>query len=199
METFEEKLNRLIDQYLNGIGCGECCSLNIISFYSTISIEDAIRYACDYGKVKVGKSYIEDSHYTKLSKNALKEAEQTLLKIVGGFSKLNSFMEIYRLTRSVTENISGVNRMFYYDTSVRIAAAVGKGNEDLLPKDVFYQRGAELGAIKLGILLQDKIDEKNPYLHYNKFIRVSHAFGKLKPYQIEDFLCIYHDQLDFGK
>lgn len=194
--TFDEKLEQLINQFLNDDSCGNCCSKSIISFYSKLSIEDAIKYACDFGKNKVGDKWIEDSHFKKLNIDALQKAEKNLLNIKSMFKKVNNFIDVYSLVRSVTEEISGLNRMFYYDVSFRIAACIG---ESFLPQDVFYQRGTELGAIKLGILTENQIDEKKPYLPYRKFLRVSKAFEKLKPYQIEDFLCIYHTKLDFGK
>jgi len=193
-KSFEERLSELIDDYLNNKGCGPCGSFRIIAFYSSISIELAIIYACDRGKIKVGNSWIEDPHYAKLNVHALKRAKLKLMNIKEKLKVCSDFLEVYRLVRAVTD-IKWLDRMFWYDTSFRIAASFD--NEEMLPKHVFYQRGAQLGALKFGII--SKPDEENPYIEYSKFLRVSRQFEKLKPYEIEDFLCHYYKELDFAK
>ena len=194
-KTFEEKLNDLIADYLKNKGCGPCGSFKIIAFYSTLSIELAIKYACDRGKIKVAGNWVEDPHYEKLISSALKQAEGHLLRIKAKLSACSDFLEIYRLVRGVTQDIIGLNKMFFYDTSFRIAASFGK--EQFLPKHVFYQRGAELGALNFGILRTP--DEENPFLEYTSFLRMSKSFKRLRPYEIEDFLCHYYKELDFAK
>lgn len=196
--TFDQKLRRLIDEYLAGNNCGICCSINVWAFYSTLSLVDAIKYTCDYGKVKVNGTYHDDDHFKNFDIKALREAETNLLKISLKLQQAKSFKEVYDLVRAVTERVKGLNRMFYYDASVRIAASVGKGSPAFLPTDVFYQRGAELGAIKLGVLSSSGINEEAPYLPYKTFTQASSEFARLKPHQIEDFLCIFHSRLDFA-
>jgi hypothetical protein len=196
---FDNQLKKLINEYLTGRNCGICCSANVLAFYSTLTLDAAIKYTCEYGQVKVGNTYYPDSHFEKLNLVALQEAAKKLWNISTKLQGAHSFKEVYYLVRAVTEPIKGLNRMFYYDASVRIAASVGKGTPAFLPEDVFYQRGAELGAIRLGILSKATIDEEKPYLPYKLFIRASNQFNRLKPYQIEDFLCIFYDKLDFAK
>lgn len=192
--TFEEHLNELIDKFLQGSSCGPCGTNRIITFYSNLTILEAITCACDRGKIKVNDQWVEDPHYKKLDGQALTEAERKLFNVESKLKQANDFLQVYSIVRKVTEDIKGLNRMFWYDTSLRIAAAIG---EHCLPTQVFYQHGAEVGALKLGILR--KPDEEKPWLPYERFLRVSQSFNRIKPYEIEDFLCIFHSKLDFAK
>lgn len=192
--TFEEHLNELIDKFLEGRGCGPCGTNRIITFYSNLVIGEAITCACDRGKIKVNGQWVEDPHYKKLDGQALTEAERKLLNVESKLKQAIDFLQVYSIVRKVTEDIMGLSRMFWYDTSLRIAAAI---SEYCLPTQVFYQRGAEVGALKLGILW--KLDEEKPWLPYEHFLRVSQSFNRLKPYEIEDFLCVFHSKLDFAK
>jgi len=49
------------------------------------------------------------------------------------------------------------------------------------------------------VLSTSDINEEAPYLPYKTFIRTSNEFKRLMPHQIEDFLCIFHNRLDFAK
>lgn len=192
MTDFNQSINELIDDYLKGLG-SPCDANNVIKFYSTLSVKDAIITACDYGKVIIDGEPHWENHFKRIDINALKEAEQILLRKEKDLSDCKNFIELFLLLREVTRLVDGVGPMFYYDVSLRIAAAVGK---HCLPEDVFYQRGAEVGAMKLGILR--KPSEEEPWLPYSLFTRNIPPFERLKPYEIEDFLCLYKDKLDFA-
>jgi len=193
---FEDKLKSLIEEFCVDMKCTDCNSEQVIQFYESLDLQQAMEYACDYGKVKIGSKWIENDHFKFFGKSMLIEAKERLLSVLPDFANADTFLDIYEIVRRTTLNIDGLKRMFYYDVSFRIAASRGRV---YLPKDVFYQRGAEEGAIKLGIIREDQIDEDRPYIPYKDFLKVSKNFELLKPYEIEDFLCLYKSKLDFAK
>ena len=77
--------------------------------------------------------------------------------------------------------IRGLAELYYYDTALRIGAS-----RSLMPKHVYLHRGTRDGARALG--LDWRADLLDPRA-------LPKELAVLEPHEIEDFLCIYKDQL----
>lgn len=137
----------------------------------------------------VGKSYPKEwngkvkrhAHQRRIKKAALKKALKTLKVKIGGLKACKSFDQIFECVLSNCSKIKGLGPLYIYDTSLRISAFSKK-----LPKRVHLQAGALIGARALGL------DVKNSPLSVRAFPR---SMQHLAAHEIEDFLCIYKDDL----
>jgi hypothetical protein len=77
--------------------------------------------------------------------------------------------------------VRGLGELYYYDTALRIGASLR-----LMPRRVYLHRGTRDGAHALGLACKaDSLDPRD----------LPKALAVLEPREIEDFLCIYKDQL----
>ena len=101
-------------------------------------------------------------------------------------AKQNNFDKLHTLIENA--KVTGVGKLANYDIALRISwylHSVEKVN-NILPKKVYLHSGTRDGAKKLmdkGILKVSNL--RKPLEKENLEI-----FGELKPYQIEDFLCV---------
>lgn len=139
----------------------------------------------------VGKSYRKDKdgrikrhgHQRRIKRVVLENAKQ-ILTTRSNIEKLKvckSFEAIIGLVFKNCSHISGIGALYIYDTSLRIGAFSKK-----LPKHVHLQAGAFSGARALGL------DVKNCSLPVTDFPK---ALQQMASHEIEDFICIFKDQL----
>ncbi len=88
----------------------------------------------------------------------------------------------------------GLGDLWAYDTTLRIGACIGAntGLATMSPTDVYLQSGARRGAIELQgkwVLGQRRIAPLDEFRQ---------DFWGLKPYEFENFLCIYRSRLSVG-
>lgn len=93
--------------------------------------------------------------------------------------RAETFEALFRVTNSL--KIPGINEMTVYDTAYRIGAKLG-----LEPRLVYLHRGTRDGAVLLGF------SNKRPHLEPDE---LPPAFRALRPYEIEDCLCMYEDDI----
>ena len=117
--------------------------------------------------------------------------ENFLLEIKRYSRKLNNltyFHDIFELISCIGSQIKGIGKLTNYDVSLRIAFYLYHKTEveSVLPTKVYLHSGALVGAKRiLNKIPQSKIVEVNAF---------PKAIQKLKPYEIEDFLCVYKDK-----
>ena len=134
--------------------------------------------------------YGKHPHQYRLSATDLKKVANALAKQSRRVRICKSFSELHDLIESVARElkadgrIRSFGRLAIYDTSVRIGAFLGR-----LPEEVYLHAGTREGA---RVLLGDRCTRRKalPLTHFHKLLRT-----KLKPYEIEDFLCIFRDEL----
>ena len=139
------------------------------------TIEDAIKVAA-LAERPSGKRF---AHQRRLKKEVLEKAKEILLQNKDKIKKTKNFDELYNLISKLLKNIFGIGPLYIYDTSLRIGAYLG-----FEPKDVYLHAGTLEGARALGFK-GNKISVKD----------LPKSLGRLKPREIEDFLCIYKDEL----
>lgn len=124
-----------------------------------------------------GKRY---SHQRRLKKATLEQALCVLSDETRAMMLARSFDDLFRLIDSVLKPIPGIGELYVYDTSLRIGAKL-----NLLPSKVYLHAGTRLGARALGL---------NGSAATIEVPALPHAFGALRPHEIEDVLCIFKDE-----
>lgn len=109
-------------------------------------------------------------------------------------TRLKTFADIFAEVQSIcvmlrASGIKGIGQMTMYDVTLYIAA-----RKNLEPKEVYIHRGVTKGAFALGLVPDAKRDYILPLQDVlNKHPELE-ALRKAK--HIENFLCIYHNQLE---
>jgi hypothetical protein len=111
-----------------------------------------------------------------------------LLQVVArklGRARLNlatDFDDLHAKIEEVIGSLHGVGELMVYDTALRIGAKLNHW-----PKRVYLHAGTRAGARALGL------DWRAKSLPMSAFPKV---LQQLKPYEVEDVLCIFKDQLE---
>lgn len=143
-------------------------------FASLKSFEDAIRYAC-HGKD--GKMHV---HQFRVGAATLEEARKVLQRHAAKIAACKDFDELLGLVRDRTRQIDRFGELAVYDTSLRLGAHLG-----LWPAVVYLHAGTRQGCKALGIITTGGTVEM---AEFPSPVQV------LKPYDAEDFLCIFKDR-----
>ncbi|NOQ31448.1 MAG: hypothetical protein GQ570_10020 [Helicobacteraceae bacterium] len=117
------------------------------------------------------------SHQYRLDKDAMKKSNKKLQVHIEEIRNCKDFECIYVLISKYTEKIKGLGSLYYYDVSLRIGWYL-----NILPDKVHLHAGALEGA--------KMIDKKFKFGAYKKTDFPYELYNKLKPYQIEAFLCL---------
>ena len=124
------------------------------------------------------------SHRRRFKKTVLKEFARRVLSVKSAVRKCGNFKDLYDV---IFENkIKGIGRLTVYDSALHIGAYKG-----LKPKEIYLHRGAKAGAKVIGIYKRGA--------RTLKMEDMPGALCRLKPYEIEDFLCIYKKELSGKK
>ncbi len=149
-----------------------------IKFYGTQqSLRDTIELAA-LAKFPGGKHpprLIRHPHQRRIPPPALEDARQELLGADLRFCR--TFDDLHNRVGSLIRSIPGIGALAVYDISHRIGAKLG-----LEPEKVYLHAGTRDGARALGL------DFRRPFLEVSELPR---PLRRLKPYQIEDCLCIF--------
>lgn len=119
------------------------------------------------------------SRQCRIPGRSLEEARDRLLAV--DLASLTSFEELRAEVEESTGDIHMIGDLGVYDTALRIGAFLG-----IEPEFVYLHRGTRDGARELGLGRGRKslrVDELPP------------EFSRLRPYEIEDCLCIYKSEL----
>jgi hypothetical protein len=140
-------------------------------------MEMTIRHA-SLGINSEGKRY---SHQRRLTRKSLEEASTRLLTASKRIAACNNFEDLINLIENIVGPISGIGELYIYDTSFRIGAFLG-----MLPRRVYLHAGTRTGAKALGF------DGRVKSVAVENF---PPEWKILKPYEIEDVLCIFKDKI----
>jgi hypothetical protein len=179
-------LKNLVEAYrkLQKDSDGCCESLHgLLRHYKKMSnLEDVIEMAA-YAQNSQGKRH---SHQYRISSTALENGKRILKKGIQNENSFDSFEALHDWFSSQCSNKSdslglGLGPLYIYDTCLRIGAYL-----KLMPKFVYLHSGALIGARALLAAVKCK---KLRVSDFPKELQI------LKPYEIEDFLCIYKNEL----
>jgi hypothetical protein len=151
---------------------------DMLQAYARIpSIYEVIRLA---GLAKLPNGQVHPHHvrqYKHGESPAVRQAYEKLDAAFGDLQSCATFEQLIKTVETAVGNIRGVGEMLIYDASLAIGAKLG-----LEPDRVYLHRGTRDGASALGLQTDQEslsVDELPP------------AFNRLRPYEIEDCLCIY--------
>jgi hypothetical protein len=119
-------------------------------------------------------------HQRRIPSAVLGRAEERLQAVRSGLAKAADFEALHRLVEEAIGRIKGIGELAVYDIAHRIGAHFGKA-----PRLVYLHAGTRTGARALNI----RGDSFDPAI-------LPGAFSRLSPAEIEDFLCIYKDELN---
>jgi len=121
-------------------------------------------------------------HQYRIKNNVKNEKKKRLLKRKIEIEKCYDFNCIFKILEN--EKVKGFGDLAVYDTSLRICSFLRK-----YPKEVYIQRGSRVGAGRLGLNVNRR---SIPICEFPEPLQ------KLKPYYIEDILCIYIYKYNLG-
>lgn len=123
---------------------------------------------------------LHKENYKGYNGKASERWKRTIENMREKLNKYTSFDKLYMAIKDITEY--GIGELSKYDTATCFGCERG-----IYPTVIYLHAGTADGAKALGINGTTATKEQ--------FIEVCDAFEKLEPIQIEDFLCIYKDQL----
>lgn len=129
-----------------------------------------------------GKKY---PHQFRIPKTILDEYKEKLLPLESEFMNCKNFDEIYELFKK--HRIYGIGKLTIYDVALRTSQ-----NYKIYPDYVYLHAGAKVGALNAGLI---KKYGKNDKLTLDEISKKLHWLKGVKAYLIEDFLCIYKDDI----
>lgn len=146
----------------------------------------AVDHAID-AKELVGKSYDQlakfrgkrHGHQRRIKKDAIAAVSKVLLP--KKLKSMISFEELHAYVSDTCRCINGIGELYIYDAALRIGVSM-----DLKPELVYLHAGTKIGVRALGLSAKDSS------LPVNAFPK---PIQKLKPHEIEDFLCIFKEEL----
>lgn len=147
--------------------------------------QPTLRSAIQFAGLAEDRNRMRFSHQRRLSKASLRSARNSLLGSESKIAGCKSFDELHTLLGRLLRGSQGIGELYIYDTAFRIGAKL-----DLLPVKVYLHAGTRVGARALGY------DGRLPWIEVSRLPR---ELWRLKPYEIEDVLCIYKDILGDAK
>jgi hypothetical protein len=167
----KDPLTGLVDDYRNRFRLSDQ-----LAFYRGL---DSLEMVIDYAAMAKRADGKKHPHQQRLKPQNLLLLRNNLLENQAQLEASQSFADIIHLVRSCA--VAGVGELAIYDTALRLGAYLDK-----FPDYVYLHAGTRKGAGVLGLKADREylvIDELPP------------AMRVLKPYEAEDFLCIYKEQL----
>jgi hypothetical protein len=150
----------------------------LASFRNESSFLDCIRRAAHALKSN-GKKH---PHQRRIPSETLHGWAKALLRKKSAMQKCRSFRSLFDILDSEADQLWGIGELTVYDTALRVGAYLR-----LEPREVYLHAGTKKGAKALGI---DGSEQSiRPKL-------LPREFQRLRPYEIEDCLCIYADELE---
>jgi hypothetical protein len=144
------------------------------------SLEKAIEIAT-LAKMPSGKRH---PHQRRIPASTLVKAKDRLLEARTDLQTCHSFEELINIVNREISPIKGIGRLTVYDTAHRLGAFLG-----LEPQKVYLHAGTRDGARALGLdHRQEAIEPEDLPLPWQS----------LKPYEVEDCLCMYKHILKSG-
>jgi hypothetical protein len=120
-------------------------------------------------------------HQRRRSQATLDASARTLIREGNRLQRCDSFDCLLNTVASLVADIPDLGELYSYDTALHIGARTKR-----LPDSVYLHAGTRLGAKALRLPYRQKsLDVAS----------LPASLRVLKPYEIEDFLCIYKDRL----
>jgi hypothetical protein len=175
----KNSLTQLVTEFLEQDGC---CPCDEVEAFRNLKIKNAIRKAA---KAKDNQGNFFNHQWNLFNHPEVpQQAEQILLSCVAEIEACKNFDSLHELIKSKLQ-IPFAGELYWYDTSFRIGISRG-----VYPQKIYLHAGTRKGAIALGMYEKGK-----EVLEKSELVEKYPEFAKMKPHQIEDFLCIKNDML----
>jgi len=149
---------------------------DVLASFREMDHRDAVRHA-SYGLTADGKRH---PHQRRLTKKTLCAVHRKLQK--ANLKQYRDFDSLHRAIDRLLGIGNGAGPLMKYDTALRIGANLG-----VRPTRVYLHSGTRTGAMALGSVGKEaSLDPK---------MLPQSEFRRLKPYELEDCLCIFKDDL----
>lgn len=137
--------------------------------------------ALHYAGLAIDEQQKRFSHQRRIPGAVLVRMTASLKAVKRQISSCSSFDDLWTVVGELRDKHRGIGELYHYDTALRIGAYLG-----LAPDAVYVHAGVRKGARALGFPAgMCKI----------KVSALPSPLRKLSPSAIEDFLCIYKDDL----
>lgn len=145
--------------------------------FERLSLEQAVGTAA-LAKNCEGK---RSSHHRRRTLAQLALGKAKLIGLLPKIRRCEGFDELHDVVCGVTDEVKGLGELYAYDTAYLVGIRLG-----LWPKRVYLHAGTRKGAQALGF---------SGALSHLEPSRLTRQLRRLKPCEIEDFLCIYEAAL----
>jgi len=152
------------------------CAREELAFYRG---QPTLNSAIHVGALAIRRDGTRHPHQWRRSLSTLEAAREQLLH--AGLRRCRTFEQLYSTVRDAIEGIPDIGALTVYDTAQRIGAFLG-----LEPDVVYLHCGTRDGARALGLAARG--ETLSPDV-------LPAAFRRLRPYEVEDCLCIYKREL----
>jgi hypothetical protein len=139
-------------------------------------VQRTLRHAIEHAAL-AQTSNGKHPHQWRIPNSILRRFARAVLAVA--VQRFRTFDELHERIR--VARVPGIGELAIYDTALRIGAYLG-----LSPERVYLHRGTRKGATALGLGRGQKTLEVR---------ELPKAFRRLRPYEIEDCLCIYEREL----
>jgi len=169
-----KNLREMVDEY---IACKRPRKRKESDYFKRLSLEKAVETAA-MAKNCEGK---RSGHHRRRSWVQLTQGRDRLVAILPKLRGCKTFDELHNTVSGVAEKVKGLGELYAYDTAYLIGIRLG-----LWPKTVYLHAGTRKGAQALGF---------SGGLPWLKPSQLPREIRRLKPCEMEDFLCIYEEAL----
>ena len=177
--VMERRMQRAVSDY---IAHHRNDAIEELQFYRSMpTLGQVITWAAHAGTA----GGVKHPHQQRIPRDALREFGARLSGSKRAMRKATSFDELHEIVREIGEPIHMIGELTIYDTAHRIGYKLG-----LLPTKVYLHRGTRRGAATIGI---------KPSRSTVSVSELPEPFTALKPYEIEDYLCIFKELLSSGR
>lgn len=148
-----------------------------LALFRRMTLDEAVEHAalaCDGRRRRF-------SHQRRLTRRSLDQAWSRLQAMSAQIEQCFDFDELLGTIESACAGIKGLGELYCYDTALRIGA-----QRSIAPAYVYLHRGTRVGARNLGV---------NARARYLRLSDLPPEFRRLAPHEIEDFLCIFKDDM----
>jgi hypothetical protein len=141
------------------------------------SLEEAIETAA----LALDEDTKRSAHHRRRTTAQLSLGKSALIAALSDLRKCKNFDQLHNRVRRATKPINGLGKLYTYDTAQLIGAHLR-----LSPERVYLHSGTRKGARALGF---------SGGLSYLMPSQLPTQLQVLKPYEMEDFLCIFERDL----
>jgi len=145
------------------------------------SIQKSLPVAIEFAATARLPGDSKHTHQWRIPNGVLQRFAFRLLAIQGELQAVRDFYALWSLVRREGKRVKGIGELSIYDTAHRIGAFLS-----IEPEFIYMHAGARAGARALGLSIEGL---------YLEVEQVPVAPRRLKPYEIEDCLCIYKADL----